>query len=95
MGLAFILCNYGGVKSIKGIGDCKAAQILASIELGKRISSQRSKNKLKIDSPSVIAELLMEEMRYLRKEYFKIAILDTKNQIISIENISVGNLNAL
>ena len=36
----------------------------------------------------------MEEMRYLTKEHFKIAILDTKNQIISIENISIGNLNA-
>lgn len=82
------------LKSIKGIGDCKAAQILAAIELGKRISSRRGDDKLKVDSPLVIVELLMEEMRYLKKEHFRIAILDTKNQIISIENISIGNLNA-
>ncbi|NMB26871.1 MAG: DNA repair protein RadC [Tissierellia bacterium] len=82
------------LKKIKGIGNCKAAQLLAAIELGKRISSQGVEDKLKINSPSVIVELLMEEMRYLKKEHFKIAILDTKNQIISIENISIGNLNA-
>ena len=80
--------------SIKGIGNCKAAQILAAIELGKRISSRGGEDKIKVDSPTVLAELLMEEMRCLKKEHFKIAILDTKNQIISIENISIGNLNA-
>lgn len=80
--------------SIKGIGDCKAAQIIAALEIGKRISIYSGEEKIKVDSPSVISELLMEEMKYLKKEHFKIAILDTKNQIISIENISIGNLNA-
>lgn len=82
------------LKTIKGIGDCKAAQIQASIEIGKRISRHRGEEKIKVDSPSVLVNLLMEEMRYLKKEHFKIAILDTKNQIISIDNISIGNLNA-
>ena len=68
--------------------------MIAAIELGKRISSYGGEDKIKVDSPIVIVQLLMEEMRYLKKEHFKIAILDTKNQIISVENISVGNLNA-
>ncbi|MBU5455446.1 DNA repair protein RadC [Caproiciproducens sp. MSJ-32] len=80
--------------TIKGIGNCKAGQIIAAIELGKRISRYGGEDKIKVDSPIVLVQLLMEEMRYLKKEYFKIAILDTKNQIISIENISIGNLNA-
>lgn len=80
--------------SIRGIGICKAAQIQAAIELGKRISANIGEEKVKVDSPLVIVELLMEEMRYLKKEYFKTIILDTKNHIISIENISIGNLNA-
>lgn len=80
--------------TIRGIGNCKASQIQASIELGKRISRHGGEDKVKVNSPLVLVDLLMEEMRYLKKEYFKIAILDTKNQIISIENISIGNLNA-
>lgn len=80
--------------SINGIGICKASQIIASIELGKRISGSDGKINLKVNSPIIITELLMEEMRYLKKEHFKIAMLDTKNQIISIEDISIGNLNS-
>lgn len=79
---------------VKGIGNCKAAQLLAAIELGKRISAYKKEDNIRISCPNDIADLLMEEMRYLKKEYFKIAILDTKNQIITIENISIGNLNS-
>lgn len=79
---------------VKGIGESKACQILASIEIGKRLSRRGPHDKIKVTSPTILADLLMDEMRYLSKEYFKIAILDTKNQILCIENISVGTLNA-
>lgn len=79
--------------NIKGVGTCKAAQILAAVEIGKRISTYVGDEKIKVNSPNIVLNLLMEEMRYLKKEYFKTIILDTKNQIISIENISIGNLN--
>ncbi len=78
---------------IKGVGICKATQILAAVELGRRISTHRGEEKIKINSPKIVLNLLMEEMRYLKREHFKTIILDTKNQIISIENISIGNLN--
>ena len=79
---------------IKGIGECKAAQILAAVEIGKRINRWKADDKIKITSPMVMANLMMDEMRYLDKEHFNIAILDTKNQVLSIENISIGTLNA-
>lgn len=80
--------------AVKGIGKCKGAQILAAIEIGKRLSYGKALLKVKITDPSTIANLYMDEMRYLQKEYFKIALLDTKNQIILTEEISVGTLNA-
>ena len=79
---------------IKGIGKCKAAQILATIEIGKRLNRWGAHDKIRINSPLVLVNLLMDEMRFLNKEHFRIAILDTKNQIIAIENISIGTLNA-
>jgi DNA repair protein RadC len=36
----------------------------------------------------------MEEMRYLDKEYFKVVMLNVKNRVISVENISIGSLNS-
>lgn len=79
---------------VKGIGPCKASQIIAAIEIGKRLNKRGPHDKIKITEPSILADLIMDEMRYLNKEYFKIAIMDTKNQILAIENISVGTLNA-
>ncbi|OLS03322.1 RadC family protein [Tissierella creatinophila] len=79
---------------IKGIGVCKASQILASVEIGKRIKRWSAEEKIKVSSPDILVNLISDEMRFLNKEHFNIAILDTKNQIIAIENISIGTLNA-
>lgn len=79
---------------IKGIGSCKAAQILAAIEIGKRINYYNALPKVKITQANTVAELFNDEMRYLQKEHFKIILLDTKNQILSVEEISIGTLNA-
>lgn len=79
---------------IKGIGACKASQILASIEIGKRINRWSAEEKIKVTSPEVLVNLVSDKMRFLNKEHFDIAILDTKNQILAIENISIGTLNA-
>lgn len=80
--------------SIKGVGKCKAAQILACVELGKRLNRWSEDEKVRVNSPGIIADLLVNETKFLKKEHFKVAILDTKNQIVSIENISIGTLNA-
>lgn len=82
------------IMKVKGIGECKAAQILAAVELGKRVMSSTHKDKTKITSPTDIVDLLMLDMTHLKKEHFKIVMLDTKNQVIGIEDISVGSLNS-
>ncbi len=79
---------------VKGIGKCKAAQILSAIEIGKRINHHTACEKVKITQPATVANLFMDEMRYLQKEHFRIILLDTKNQIIAKEEISIGTLNA-
>ncbi|MGF7056501.1 RadC family protein [Brassicibacter mesophilus] len=82
------------ITKIKGIGKCKAAQILASVELGKRILTSVDKDRIRITSPQDVANVFMDDMKNLKKEYFKILMLDTKNQIIGMENISIGSLNS-
>lgn len=83
------------LKSTTGIGRVKALQIKAVMELSKRLSSALiMNNRLAIKSPDEVAKLLMEEMRYLKKEVFKIILLNTKNHIIKQVNVSVGSLNA-
>lgn len=80
--------------SIKGIGLAKAVQIQAGIELGRRLSRSGLERKLTIRSPQDAANLLMEDLRYHQKEHFVCLFLDTKNQLIGMETLSIGSLNA-
>ncbi len=81
------LCN------IDGVGPSKATIIKAALELGNRVSNYIPE-KYKIKNPWDIYIYYMEEMRYMKKEVFKIVLLNTKNEIISDVDVSVGSLNS-
>mgnify|MGYP000896133281 FL=1 len=82
------------LRKTKGIGKVKAIQIKAVMELSKRISSSLvNNNRITIKSPVEVSTLLMEEMRHLKKEVFKVILLNTKNRMIKQMNVSVGSLN--
>jgi len=80
--------------AIKGIGQAKALQLLAGIELGKRVARSRLGEVVTVRSPHDAAMYMMEEMRYLKKEHFVCLFLNTKNHIIGKETLSMGTLNA-
>ena len=79
---------------IKGIGPAKAVQLKAAIELGRRMAASRVGDRVIIRSPHDAAELLAEQLRYLQKEHFVCLFLNTKNQVIAQETLSIGSLNA-
>ncbi len=94
-GILFLAeCAHEELMGIKGIGRAKASRLVCAIELGKRIASQPRERRISIGSPGEVSELFMEDMRYLRKEIFKVLLLNTKNEVIMIDDVSVGNLNS-
>ncbi|HRU42502.1 MAG TPA: DNA repair protein RadC, partial [Candidatus Diapherotrites archaeon] len=86
--------NVEQLSAINGIGKAKAAQIKAAIELGKRLAAFEPGADKPLKCPQDVAALLMEEMRYLKKEHMKLVLLNVKCNLISVEEISVGSLNA-
>lgn len=78
---------------IKGIGKVKAIQLNAICELAKRMSSPINILKIKIKSGQDVANMFMEELRYEKREIVKIIILNTKNNIIKIEDVAVGGVD--
>ncbi|WP_183253575.1 RadC family protein [Anoxybacteroides tepidamans] len=80
--------------SIKGIGAAKAIQILAAIELGRRISRLSYDERYVIRSPEDGAKYLMDDMRFLSQEHFVAIYLNTKNQVIHRKTVFIGSLNA-
>jgi len=80
--------------AIKGIGKVKAIQILAAIELGRRLSQKQNDDKYTVRSPQDAAAYLMPDMTSLSQEHFVVLFLDVKNQIIHKKTIFIGGLNA-
>ena len=77
---------------IPGIGPRKAASVICALELGRRVSTAPRERRLRIRSSGHLAEFFMEDMRYLKKEFFKVLMLNVKLEVIGIETISVGEL---
>ena len=78
---------------INGIGNSKAAMIMAAITLAKRINNSNVFAKTRIQSPKIMYEIVKDEMSNLEVEEFRVVILDTKKQIININTISRGTLD--
>ncbi|WP_200886400.1 RadC family protein [Terrisporobacter othiniensis] len=85
--------TFEELKSINGIGQTKALQIKAALELSNRIASYKPL-KYKIKNPWDIYKYYMESLRYQYKEIFKVVLLNTKNEVITDVDISIGTLNS-
>ncbi|MGJ7920552.1 RadC family protein [Neobacillus sp. LXY-4] len=82
------------ITAIKGIGSAKAIQILAAVEIGRRIANLVHEDRYVIRSPEDGAKLMMNEMRFLTQEHFVCLYLNTKNQVLHKQTVFIGSLNA-
>ena len=80
---------------IDGIGEAKACSIVAAMELSKRlITDHQSAVRVKIRDSRQVAEILMDEMMYEKREFFMTLNLNSKLQVESKSVISIGNLDS-
>jgi DNA repair protein RadC len=78
---------------ISGIGSAKACELLAGVELGKRIFEHKKITISQLLSPQDVFDNL-KDIRESKKEHFVVFFLDTRNQQIKREIISIGTINA-
>ncbi|WP_292377917.1 RadC family protein [Methanosarcina sp. UBA289] len=88
------LTNVSRLMQENGVGKAKAAQIAAVFELARRLETFVEEPKRKICSPKDVYTLMYPKMREQKKEKFITLCLDTKNQILKEEVVSIGSLNA-
>lgn len=82
------------ITAIKGIGKAKAIQLLAAVEIGRRISNLNYNDRYVIRSPEDGANYVMNDMRFLSQEHFVCLYLNTKNQVLHKKTVFIGSLNA-
>jgi len=94
-GVAYLTdCSFEELSEVKGVGQAKSCTLLAAVELGKRIT-QKPKNKgVCIMCSQDIADYFMASMRYLKNEHFKVMLLNTKNEVIAVNTVAIGNINS-
>lgn len=92
-GIRFLAqCRPEELCRLKGIGRAKACEILAAVELGKRIAAVPRQEILRIERSADVADIFMEKMRYYRKEHFLCLLINVKGEIIGEVEVSVGDL---
>ena len=80
--------------NIKGLGQAKAATVLAALEIGRRIASAKPLEKIHFSCPQDVADFLMPRLRYAAKEQFVVILLNNKNKVIGTEVVSEGSLSS-
>jgi DNA repair protein RadC len=80
--------------AVKGIGSAKAATLSSAFELVRRIQSQKNGGKSSFKRSSDVANHYLPLMRDLRKEVFKVLLLNRANRLIKEVTVSEGTLDA-
>ena len=101
-----LLSQFGSLKGVasasleelaqvRGIGVAKASQIKAAFELTNRVEgySERADKPL-VKTPEDVSSLVQRRLKGKKKEYFLAVLLDTRNQLIRVAEISVGSLDS-
>ena len=86
--------TYNDLLKIDGIGSAKACDILAAIELGKRINKEVvSINNLKITSTEMVYKYYKDIIGDKKQEYFYCIYLDNNKKIIKDKLLFIGTIN--
>lgn len=80
-------------KEISGLKDAKIAQLKAAIELGRRMMSEEKAFHGVVKSSADVVDFLMPLMRDLKKELFKILLLDKRNHVSDVVDIDLGTVD--
>lgn len=85
---------FAELKKQHGVGDAKAAQIKAAIELGRRLTLESPEERPAINSPADAAALVSYEMAALEQEHLRVILLDRRNRVLETVEVYKGSVNS-
>jgi DNA repair protein RadC len=77
-----------------GMGEAKASQIKAAIELGRRLTLESPEEKPAINSPADAAALMQYDMSALEQEHLRVMLLDRRNRVLEVVEVYKGSVNS-
>jgi DNA repair protein RadC len=79
---------------VNGIGEARAAQLVAAFELGRRLLADWPSGRWTIRGPHDVADRLILQMGRLEREELRVVLLDTKNHVLRVATVYQGNVSA-
>jgi len=100
-----LLQTFGGISGLHrapfdellhqhGLGEAKAAQIKAAIELGRRLTLESPEERPVINSPADAAALVQYEMGALEQEHLRVMLLDRRNRVLETVDLYRGSVSS-
>ncbi len=86
--------GYGELFGQRGLSHAKTCEILAALELGRRIASLAPEERAQITCPQDAGNLLSAEMSILPQEHLVVLLLNTRNQVVGKRQIYIGTVNS-
>jgi DNA repair protein RadC len=81
------------LRSICGIGEVKAVKLLCLSEIARRIVREKVRIRPRLDSPDLIADYYMEELRHLDTERTILLHMDSKMALLGEDVMTIGTVN--
>lgn len=86
--------GYAELCEQRGLNHAKSSEIMAALELGRRIASLAPEERARISCPQDAASLLAAEMEPLVQENLVVLLLNTRNQVVGRRTIYIGTVNS-
>ncbi len=77
----------------RGLGEAKAAQLQAALELGRRVGAAQPEERAVIRHPMDVANLLQGEMGLLDQEHLRVLLLNTRNHVLATHEVYHGSVH--
>jgi DNA repair protein RadC len=81
------------LQQIHGLGEAKVTQIVAALEIGRRLVAYTPQERPVIDNAADAARLLMD-MGHLQQEHVRVMLLDMNRRVMATPTVYIGTLNA-
>jgi DNA repair protein RadC len=86
--------RHGELQTVTGVGEARAAQVAAAIELGRRTLCVRPPERPRFATPRELAVYLLPEFGAHRVEQCGVVLLDPRNALVRTTVLSTGTADA-
>jgi DNA repair protein RadC len=86
--------SVGELCAEHAVGEAKATQVLAALELGRRLLATHPDERPYVRTPEDVANLLLADMALLEQEHLRVILLNAKNQVLAAPEVYKGTVNA-